>query len=207
MKKLDSKTVIYLLRHGEAEGETPLKRYIGQTDVSLTASGRAQARWWARHLSGEVFEVIYGSDLRRVRETIEILTANRQIPVHFKPELREIHLGQWEGKTFISIRRRFPDEFKARGLNFGGYRPPGGESFKDLQKRILPVFQGIVHASRGKVLIVAHAGVNRVILCHVLGVPIDHLFRVTQDFGCLSVIEQRDNFFRVKTLNVRPGIL
>jgi probable phosphoglycerate mutase len=90
-------------------------------------------------------------------------------------------------------------------LDFGGYRPPEGESFRDLQKRVLPVFKEIVSAARGNVLIVAHAGVNRVVLCHVLGMPINHLFRIAQDYGCLNVIETRGNLFSVTSLNARPG--
>lgn len=205
MNKPASKATIYLLRHGETEVETPPKRYIGQTDVPLSVKGRAQARWWARHLSGQFFEGLYGSDLKRVRETVEILTANQQIPIHLKPELREIHLGQWEGKTFTSVRRRFPSEFEARGLDFAGYRPPEGENFMDLQERVMPIFQDIVRAAGGNVLIVGHAGVNRVILCHVLGMPINHLFRLAQDYSCLNVIEMRGDLFRVTTLNARPG--
>ena len=181
------------------------KRYIGQTDRPLSPVGRDQAQWWSQKLSDVSFEAIYTSDLKRSKETAEILAAGREISIQPKTGLREINLGQWEGRTIASVRSHFPDEFRRRGLDFGGYRPPEGESFRDLQERVLPVFQEIVSAARGNMLIVAHAGVNRVILCHVLGMPIKHLFRIAQDDGCLNVIETRGNLFRVITLNARPG--
>jgi len=199
-----AKATIYLLRHGEIAGNKGPKKYIGQTDRPLSPVGRYQAQWWSQKLSDVSFEAIYASELKRSKETAEILAVGREIPVQLKAGLREIDLGQWEGKTFPSVRRRFPSEFEARGLDFGGYRPPEGESFRDLQERVLPIFHEIVRTARGNVLIVAHAGVNRVILCYVLGMPINRLFRIAQDYGCLNVIEKKAGFLQVTALNWRP---
>ncbi len=166
--------------------------------------GRDQAQWWSQKLSDVSFEAIYASDLKRSKETAEILAAGREIPVQLRAGLREINLGQWEGRIIASVRSHFPNEFEARGLDFGGYHPPEGESFRDLQKRVLPVFQEIVRAARGNVLIVGHAGVNRVILCHVLDLPVSHLFRMAQDYGCLNIIEKKAGFLQVTAINWRP---
>jgi alpha-ribazole phosphatase len=199
-----SDATIYLLRHGEIAGSGHAKRYIGQTDVSLSRSGRQQANEWARNLSGLVFDALYSSDLKRSRETVEILAVVPSKPIHFRSELREIHLGQWEGMSMTSVQSRFPEAFQARGLDFGHFRPPDGESFLDLYERVIPLFEQIVHESRGKVLIVGHAGVNRVILCHVLGLPLERLFHLGQDYGCLNTIEKKNGFLQVKALNRRP---
>lgn len=199
-----TKAIIYLLRHGGIAGKTGPKRYIGQTDRPLSPVGRDQAQWWSQKLSDVSFEAIYASDLKRSKETAEILAAGREIPVQLRAGLREINLGQWEGRIIASVRSHFPNEFEARGLDFGGYHPPEGESFRDLQKRVLPVFQEIVRAARGNVLIVGHAGVNRVILCHVLDLPVSHLFRMAQDYGCLNIIEKKAGFLQVTAINWRP---
>nr|MBC8393812.1 histidine phosphatase family protein [Deltaproteobacteria bacterium] len=58
----------------------------------------------------------------------------------------------------------------------------------------------------GQVLIVAHAGVNRVILCHILGMPLANLFRLGQDYGGLNIIDGKNNSMYVKAMNVQPSM-
>jgi alpha-ribazole phosphatase len=199
-----AKGTIYLLRHGQITGTKGPIRYIGRTDRPLSPVGRAQAQWWSQKLSDVFFEAIYACDLKRSKETAEILAAGRQIPVRLQPGLREIDLGQWEGRTIASVRSCFPDEFQGRGLDFAHYRPPGGESFTDLRDRVVPTFECIVRETRENVLIVGHAGVNRMILCYVLGLPVGHLFRIAQDYGCLNMIEKKTGFHQVTAFNWRP---
>jgi probable phosphoglycerate mutase len=70
---------------------------------------------------------------------------------------------------------------------------------------VVPVFEEIARQNKGSVLIVAHAGVNRVILCHVLGMPLANLFRLDQDYGALNMIDCKEKQMRVKAINVRPA--
>jgi len=105
----------------------------------------------------------------------------------------------------VTVKSCYPEEWNRRGEDIAGYRPPGGESFSDLSSRIVPVFQEIVSRGLEKVLIVGHAGVNRVILCHVLGMPLANLLRICQDYGCLNIIEQSEGSFRIRVMNMRPG--
>jgi probable phosphoglycerate mutase len=94
-----------------------------------------------------------------------------------------------------------------RGENLESYRPPGGESFSDLASRVVPVFGSIVkNAEGGNLLIVAHAGVNRVILCHGLGMPLANLFRICQDYGCMNILELSGGSLRLKAMNILPGV-
>jgi alpha-ribazole phosphatase len=199
-----AKGTIYLLRHGEITGTKGPIKYIGQTDRPLSPVGRAQAQWWSQKLSDFFFEAIYACDLKRSRETAKILAAGRQIPIRLRPGLREIDLGQWEKRTIASVRMSFPDEFQRRGQDFANYRPPGGESFADLRDRVVPTFESIARETQKNALIVGHAGVNRMILCHVLGLPVAHLFRIAQDYGCLNMIEKRPGFHQVTAFNWRP---
>lgn len=60
----------------------------------------------------------------------------------------------------------------------------------------------MVARSSGPILIVGHAGVNRVLLCHVLGMPLDHLFRVGQDHAALNIITAREAVYRVTLMNM-----
>lgn len=194
-------TIIYLLRHGEIEFDG-IRLFLGQTDVRLSPNGLKQAGMWRDKFAEIHFDGIYTSDLSRCAETARIIAAGASAEVHFLPELREISLGKLEGLAIDEFRERFRDEWEARGKDISRYVPEGGESFNDLQKRVIPVFQDISRKHKGKVLIVTHAGVNRVILCHILGMPLGNLFRIDQCYGCLNLLESSGDSFQVIGMNL-----
>lgn len=196
---------VYLLRHGEARPDM-VRRYIGWTDVPLNENGRRQANWWRRKLSDIPFSRVISSDLVRTRETARIIGEGRNCPVERFPELREINLGSWEGLPMAEVRRLNPGEYVQRGENPASYRPEGGESFADLQKRVVAVFDRITAgAAGGNILLAGHAGVNRVLLCHLLGMPLSNLFRLGQDYGCLNIISCGADGIRLCAMNIPPG--
>ena len=104
------------------------------------------------------------------------------------PAFREIDMGEWDGRPMREIKTRYPQAWKARGDNIGSYRPPGGESFEDLLKRSLPALSEIIRHPHGNTLIVAHAGVNRVLICSILGIPLEKLFTIQQGYACLNLL-------------------
>jgi alpha-ribazole phosphatase len=193
--------MIYLLRHGEIEqGEK--KRFIGQADFPLNEKGLHQACVWQQKLKAGLFEKIYSSDLNRARQTALIIAGRHQGKVQLLPALREINLGEWEGLPVAEAQACFPAEWQRREKDLVTFRPPGGESFRDLAVRIAPVFNHIVQGLKGDVLIVAHAGVNRVILCRVLGMDLANLFRLGQDYGSLNLLELKKDEWRVVAMNI-----
>jgi alpha-ribazole phosphatase len=103
--------------------------------------------------------------------------------------LNEIFLGQWDGMTFEEVKRQSPKGFKQRGEHLDTFRPPGGESFVDLQNRVLPFFHQCLREP-GTPLFVTHAGVIRVILCHVTGLALKDLFQISMAYGQLFVLER-----------------
>lgn len=196
--------MIYLLRHGMIKGSEQ-GRFIGQTNIPLAEEGRQQAEEWGRLLYEVKFEGIYSSDLQRTEETARIIAGDKQVPIRIIPEFREIFLGKWEGLSMGHIRRRFPEHWRRRGENIADYPPPGGESFRVLQNRVLPAFKAVAEQLQGHGLIVAHAGVNRVILSHLLGLPLANLFRLGQDYGALNIVEYGPTSSRILALNLHPG--
>ena len=196
---------VLLLRHGDPLSESDERRFTGQTDPPLSHVGRRQAKCWQERLSGVPIARIISSDLSRCMETARILCADRPIIVEPLARLREINLGGWDGMTFRRVRKRWPDAFRQRGLEMARFRPPGGESFLDLQQRVVPVFEEAVDQAGGNLMIVAHAGVNRMILCHLLGIPPENLFRIDQDYGAMNLIGRHANGYRVQAINLRPA--
>lgn len=179
--------LLYLVRHG-AIATGGAKAFIGHTDVPLNREGVLQARAAAKWLAPVAFSRTIASDLSRTRRTCEIIAGHRACTIETMPALREIHLGDWEGASFHEIQSRFPEEFAARGRDIENWRPPHGESFADCGVRVRKTLDEIVSGPGGNVLIVGHAGVNRLILCSALGIPVKELLRIGQDYGCINVI-------------------
>ncbi len=198
-----NRRLIYLVRHGEMQSPVG-KSYIGQSDPPLSAKGIVQAQRLAQELENVRPTAIWCSDLQRSWRTAEIIAERQSIRPQVRSDLREISLGQWEGLAFEEVRRVFPAEYEARGQDIVGYRPPGGENLADLSQRVIAAFAEVVALAAGDVLIVGHAGVNRAILCHILGMPLQNLFRLGQDYGCLNLVSHDESGYRVEILG-RPG--
>ncbi|MFC1876095.1 alpha-ribazole phosphatase [Thermodesulfobacteriota bacterium] len=196
-----NKKQIYLLRHGEIIGSEK-KRYIGQTDVPLSSKGLRQAAWWKKELSNVDFESVYSSDLIRAFDTAGIVSDLPDLYIQAMSQLREINLGDWDGEAMENIKTRFPDAWEERGRHIDAFQTPNGESFQDLYKRVIPVFLKITTEASGNVLMVAHSGVNRIILCHILKRPIKELFSIPQDFAALNLIEKRQDKLIIKSMNI-----
>ncbi|MHB1652636.1 MAG: alpha-ribazole phosphatase [Desulfitobacteriaceae bacterium] len=201
-----AKQTIYLVRHGEI-GIGEEKRYIGQTDINLDHKGVQQALVLQRALSQVQLDKIFSSSLQRSIQTATIIGAGRELKPNIVPELNEINMGLWEGQTFATVKANYPDAFAKRGADPAGFRPPGGESFADLYQRIVPAFETIVNNSFSDVLLVAHAGVNRVLLAHILGLPQANIFRFKQDYGCLNIIKYDGKDYCLERLNELTGNL
>ena len=194
---------VYLMRHGAVEGAKAPRRYIGQTDLVLSAAGRRQCDKWKGILDSVAFETIICSDLRRSVETAALIAGHRAVDIRTEPALREIYLGAWEGLTFESIKKRYPQEFDRRGQSIATHRPPDGESFADLAQRVLPVFHNLAAQSTGPMLVVGHGGVNRVILSHLLEMPLEAIFLLGQDYAAMNLLIPYRNTFRVQGLNIQ----
>jgi probable phosphoglycerate mutase len=180
-------TVLYLLRHGAIDWPEP-EAFIGQTDPPLSEEGRRQALAWRKPIHEVGFAAVWSSDLKRCVETAALVFANDQTEIRFLPGLREIHLGTWDGIPRRRIREGRPDLWAARGGDLSGFRPPGGESFRDLQQRVVRQVGCLAAEDPGPVCIVTHAGVIRVLICHCLGIPLANLFRIRLDLARLSVV-------------------
>jgi probable phosphoglycerate mutase len=119
------------------------------------------------------------------------------------PPLMEINLGGWDGLTVDEVRQRYPGSYEARGRDLARFCPQGGESFADLLHRSWPVFESIATGTAEHVAVVTHSGVNRVLLCRILGMPLENLFRFGQDYGCLNSIHHDGAGYQLDLLNCR----
>jgi alpha-ribazole phosphatase len=178
---------VLLVRHAIAEGNG---RFEGQRDVSLTSAGRRELRLLAKKCSQHSVQAVYSSDLRRARQTAGPVARGFGLEVEVRPALREMHFGRWQGLSWEQVARRFPQLARQWTEHFPRQTIPGAEPLRAFKKRIGLEVREIVAANAGRcVLIVTHAGVIRVTLSKVLGLPERNLFRLAQDPCALNVID------------------
>jgi alpha-ribazole phosphatase len=194
-------TRLYLVRHGRvADGHTD--RYHGNNDIELSPEGERQLTELALHLKSVPFAAVYASTLKRTQDGAIRFCQGRDIEPQVIPEFREVHFGIWEGLTFHEISERHPKELASRIQDIENFRIPEGESLLDVKNRVIPRLKTLVteHPDQSLAL-VAHAGVNRVILCDALSLPLENIFRLDQNYGCLNIIDYFPDFTVVRLIN------
>lgn len=199
---------VHLIRHGAVVGDGH-RRYLGRTDLEMNEAGIAQIAALAEIFAeAPPFDVVWCSDLDRARQTAEILATPWDIPIRVDARLREIDMGDWEGLDRATLAAADPEAYAARGRDLFGFRPPGGESFADVLARVLPVWADIAdECLSARVAVAGHAGVFRSIICHVLGMPPQNLFRLPKTHGHVDVLERRRDGWEVRLLDAGPAAL
>ncbi|MDO4177054.1 MAG: histidine phosphatase family protein, partial [Bacillota bacterium] len=200
LELLTARKRIFLVRHGETEQhDEPM--FIGQYDVPLSDEGRKQAESLGHDIAEAMredveaealgmdkfgkepmpaIERIYASDLARASETAEIICekVNEILPEQAKVKvktisgLREINLGQWDGRAVSEIKAEFPEEYEKRGKNLLSFKLRGGgaENFYDMQYRVVAAFRELLRNDDAKdIIIVAHSAVIRALENNILG--------------------------------------
>lgn len=187
---------IYLIRHA-AVIKPKEKIFIGSTELKLSSRGIFQAKRLSNFFSEIPLEGIYCSGLRRSIDTAEIISNGCDKPYAVVKELGEISLGEWEGKSYKEVKESYPLEFIKRNMDIYNYRIPGGESFSEVESRAYNAFQSIVENTNGDILIVAHSGVNKVILSKILRVNLQKSYNMNQKYGCINIIKKYNNNYSV----------
>ncbi len=177
-------TTVDLMRHGEPEGGIQLR---GWKDDPLSATGWQQMR----EAVGEQahWQRVVTSPMARCQELACEVAERLGVELIVEERLKEIGFGDWEGCDPTKLYQQDPDRLIAFWSDPVANPPPNGESMIRFQARVESAWQDMqIHHSGKQVLLVAHGGVNRIILSHVLGMPLTHLFRLDIPFAGMSRI-------------------
>lgn len=187
---LSRPTRLYLMRHGQVRGHDE-GRINGHDDVELTEEGIAQCHHLGQRLKGEKITALYSSDLRRSLKGAQIIAHYLDItPAPPLQEFREKKFGVFEGLNLKEIKERFAVEMDELMNNWIGYCPPGAESLRELEQRVMRALHGLLEKRAGeRIALVGHGGVNRIILLHALGLEVENFFCFEQDYGCLNILD------------------
>jgi len=200
----DATIHLLLLRHAQAGLHG---RFCGHSDPSLTVEGQEQIPTIIQSLSQMVPRAIWSSDLGRARETAQPIAKHFGLDYATSPGLREMNFGAWEGLTWKEVEFRYPDDARAWAKHFPHHRPPGAESFLELQARAVEQLEQLAnHAEPGCTLVVTHAGFIRAAVGWVLGMPDERISRIGQNHGALTALERLGNHWSVSALNVSVSL-
>lgn len=200
---LDSpKTILYLIRHGEPAPEFK-DRFYGQLDVPLSERGIRQSHAVAERLASIPFDAIYSSDLQRAKLLADALGEKTNLPVREAALFRERNMGVLQGVNLEEFQLHHPEAYAEWRADRVYHKVEGGENWEDMQNRIVPAVQELVETFPSqRVALVSHAGVIRVLLAHVLGMPLSHIFQIVLDYACVNVVEfPQGDKPRVKMVN------
>ena len=179
-------TRLLLVRHGETTWNAQ-HRYQGQIDVALSSVGEGQAAALAQRLAEVPIHAVYASDLLRARKTAEIIARPHALPVHLDSRFREMNFGVWEGLVHDEIRRRHPAALAAWQKDPANVAPPGGETGTHVAARVQAALVQITDIHQDQtVLLVAHGGSLRVLLCLALGLDARNYWQFRLDNASLS---------------------
>ena len=167
-------TTIDLIRHGEPVGG---RKYRGQIDDPLSDKGWRQM--WEAVADHNPWNVIISSTLSRCIEFAQELGQRHAIEVIREPRFIEIGFGEWEGRTANELNQIDPykvQRFLTDPLN---NTPPGAETLYEFEARIIEAWNDVLLQHAGQhLLLVGHAGMMRMIMRHVLEMPLERMFRI-----------------------------
>lgn len=192
---------VHLIRHGQTSASTAglLSGAGSAPGASLDSIGRMQLGRLRRALAEPDWAVRVVSPLARARESLATLT-DKMLQVD--PRWAEANFGAWEGRSIAEVRRLWPGRWE-RALVDPAAAPPNGESFTEVQRRVLAAWQDLLAGSQPgqSVLVGTHLTPIRAVLAQVLQLPYSAVLAIAPAPGTKTVIDVwQDGGVRIETL-------
>ncbi|MEN6372727.1 MAG: histidine phosphatase family protein [Armatimonadota bacterium] len=193
---------ILLVRHGRVEWNAK-SAYAGWTDLPLDEHGVKEAKMAAKRLGNAAISAVYSSDLVRARRTAEIIAEPHGLSVNIEPGIREINYGEWEGLGIDEVKKAYGEDFfRAWVADPENIRIPGGETFGELRDRASAAMARIAALHPGQTIaVVAHKSVNRVLICHWMGIAVGRYKQIEQKNCAINAVMLSKNRTVVETVN------
>ncbi len=197
-------TGIWLIRHGEAEGNL-YRRIHGWYDGSLTEMGFRQLPYLTERFRDTRLDAVYSSDLRRAMDTARALSEPRGMLLRVREDLREVNMGAWEDRCWGWVERFEPEEYDRLNRDPWTWSVPGAEPGGATVRRLESALLSLAEQHPGgEVAVVSHGSAIRLLLAELLGIPSREISRVpycdntavarlTADGGRLTLVQYNDN--------------
>lgn len=182
----DCVTSVYLLRHGECQGGVIFR---GQTDSPLTSAGAALMRQQLSTLSQSSVSNLVTSPAQRCAQPARQWAQQQGIACHTLNAFAEINFGEWEGRTVDDVAHTEPELLEQFLRDPASFTPPKAETLLAFQRRVVGAWTEMLSHYKGQaIVVVTHGGVIRLILAHILGMPLRPLSHLQVPHGCLSLV-------------------
>jgi len=199
-------TAVLLVRHGTTP-TTGMKLPGRAPGLHLSNEGRRQADGAAQRIGAlRRVAAVYASPIDRARETALPIARARGLALRIERDLAEIDVGDWTGISLARARRR--PEWEIVQRHPSGFRFPGGESFMELQTRMVAAVARLVERHPGgTIVVVSHADPIKALVAHAMGTPLDLFQRLVIAPASITVIAWRRDAPLVLTINSLSGDL
>ena len=195
---------ILLFRHAPADYMGGKSCCLGsRTDAPVTRSGVLAAAKLAPLLRAREIASVWASPMLRCRQTAQAMAG--ELPCGTVRGLEELDCGEWDGLSFDDIRARFPEHYARRGAD-PLLPPPGGETAEHASARGLAALEALAASTQGNLAVVAHAGINRAMLCTLLGKPLSEMRALPQPYLCVNVLQYDGARFAVEAVGTETNL-
>ncbi len=196
-------TVVYLVRHAQAEGNLYRRCHGWYNSMITTAKGMRQIAALEARFRSIPVDAIYSSDLLRTMATAQAVCGPKRLFLHTDPQLREIHAGCWEDRPWGELLARDPDSLLGFWHSDCRWSAPGSETFPAVRNRITAAVERIAAAHPGQtVAIFTHGAAIRCALSRWLHLPEDKIGTVPHgDNTAVTRLEIENGHVKVCWLN------
>jgi probable phosphoglycerate mutase len=181
----------------------------GWGNSPLTESGIQQSKALGAYLSGIELSAIYSSSSLRALQTAELIRGEKPLEIIPEEDLREINLGNWEGRTYSEIESRYPETFDHFWNHPEKYIPLNGETYEMLKSRISGKMEEIAKKHQGEtVLVVAHGVVIKTLYTYFRYQSIrDIIHNPHPESACVCMVEKENGIWNVMKWNEKAQVI
>lgn len=197
-------TLLLLVRHGAttANEQRPYILQGDSIDLPLSPNGREQARAVGEFLAQFPVKRVFCSTMLRARETAGAIAKHHSLQAQPVEGITECAVGRWEGMDWASIEAQYPEECRQFLENPAEVPYLGGESYGDVQKRVMPILDRLLEQHAGELItVVAHNVVNRVVISHLMGLELKRAKELHQQNCCVNLIQRSPQGTTLLTMN------
>jgi broad specificity phosphatase PhoE len=185
---------ILLVRHGQTEWNVE-EVFRGRAEVDLNETGARQAELVGEYLRTLKIEAVYSSPLGRAIRTARAIARHHNIDAEAAPGLIDLDFGQWQGLCVPEVKVRYGQLYDEWLKHPEQVHLPGGESLADVRDRVVRFVNEVVNRHRGRVVLVSHRAVTKVLICALLGLDNSHFWNVRHDTCGVTTFNYEDARF------------
>lgn len=185
---------LLLIRHGQTEWNV-MQKVMGRQPIPLSDRGRAQAEALSDYLSEAKLSAVISSPVLRAMQTAGIV-ASRHDGIEVEPDegLSEIDYGEWVNLTFAELTEKHGETWRRYREDPNDLVLPGGESMPEVAARVKALVDRVrARFPEGRVALVSHADVIKLVLIELIGLDIKHILRLSIDNCSMLLVRVRED--------------